>query len=154
MAPNDPATTADADYETYKLLLDLWKNENPIKTNKLQVLLAVNALLISGLQVSGHLVARDSWFVYVAGATFSVIWTLSIGRTSLFQEIWHAKLRGLQQRHATDPRFQLLDTHRERAAAPALLRYFGVVPSKWYLLFSPFVFAACWLILLVIALSR
>ena len=47
------------DYEAYKHLLDLWKSENPIKTNKLQVLLAINGLLVTDHPEVGrvHLVA-------------------------------------------------------------------------------------------------
>jgi hypothetical protein len=127
---NSRAASPDREYETYKLLLDLWKSENPIKTNKLQVLLAVNALLVSGLKVSGAVIAHENWPVYGVGAVFSIIWTLSIGRTSLFQEIWQMKLRQLQDRHKEDPRFHVLDTSVEKRDAPALLRRFGAVSSR------------------------
>jgi len=140
--------SAEHEYETYKLLLDLWKSENPIKTSKLQVLLAVNALLVSGLKVSGTVIAQENWPVYGAGAVFSIIWMLSIGRTSLFQEIWQIKLRRLQASHNDDPRFRILDSSGEKGNAPALLRWFGAVPSRWYLLFSPLGFAVAWLVLL------
>ena len=33
--------------DEYKLILDLWKSESPIKTNKLQVLLATNSILVT-----------------------------------------------------------------------------------------------------------
>ncbi|MBI4520073.1 MAG: hypothetical protein HY701_04510 [Gemmatimonadetes bacterium] len=144
----------DRELDAYKLILDLWKSENPIKTNKLQVLLAVNALLVSGLQISGDVIAAENWPVYAAGAVFSVIWTLSIGRTSLYQEIWQIKLRQLQARHEGDPRFQVLDTSAEKPAAPILLRCFGAVSSRWYLVFSPFGFAVAWLLLLAVSLGR
>jgi hypothetical protein len=144
--------STDREFDTYKLLLDLWKSENPIKTNKLQVLLAVNALLVSGLKVSGAVIARDNWPVYAAGAVFSIIWTLSIGRTSLYQEIWQMKLQQLQNRHEGDPRFRVLDASVEKPMAPGLLRCFGAVSSRWYLLFSPFAFAAAWLLLLATSL--
>jgi hypothetical protein len=140
------------DYDTYRTLLDLWKSENPIKTNKLQVLLAVNALLVSGLKVSGDVIDPDNWLVHLAGAVFSAIWTLSIGRTALFQEIWQMKLTRLQHKWKDDPRFQILDTRQDKREAPALLRRFGFVPSRLYLLFSPFAFAAAWVILLVASL--
>ena len=144
----------EREYETYKVLLDLWKSENPIKTNKLQVLLAVNALLVSGLKVSGQVIARENWLVYLAGALFSVIWTLSMGRTALFQEIWQMKLTRLQDRRKEDPRFQVLDTRIDKRQAARLLRWFGCVSSRWYLLFSPFGFAAAWLLLLAASLYR
>ena len=148
----DDLLSTDREFDTYKLLLDLWKSENPIKTNKLQVLLAVNALLVSGLKVSGAVIAPENWPVYVTGAVFSIIWTLSIGRTSLYQEIWQMKLRQLQDRHEGDPRFRVLDASLEKTTAPGLLRFFGAVSSRWYLLFSPFGFAAAWVLLLAVSL--
>ena len=140
------------DYEAYKHLLDLWKSENPIKTSKLQVLLAVNALLVTGLSVSGQVISKEKWFLYLTGAIFSAIWTLSIGRTALVQELWQMKLRELQERHKDDCRFQVLDTSAQRSRAPLILQRFGSVSSKWYLLFSPFGFAAAWLFLLALSL--
>lgn len=150
---NDLLST-DREYDAYKLLLDLWKSENPIKTNKFQALLAVNALLISGLKVSGAVIAPENWPVYLAGTVLNIIWTLSIGRTSLFQEIWQIKLRTLQGRHGGDPRFQVLDASSEKPNAPRLLRFFGAMSSRWYLLFSPFCFAAAWLLLLGVSLCQ
>ena len=135
---------AQVDYETYKSLLDLWAKENPIKTTKLQVLLAVNALLVSAVNVAG-----GRWYVYLAGAVFSFIWMFSIGRTSLFQDVWQIKIAEVQRRHPNDPRFAILDTAAAQQRARPLLRAFGAVPSKWYLLFSPLVFALGWLAVLI-----
>src|SRR5262249_4658609 len=135
---------AQVDYETYKSLLDLWAKENPIKTTKLQVLLAVNALLVSAVNIAG-----GRWYVYLAGAVFSFIWMFSIGRTSLFQDVWQIKIAEVQRRHPNDPRFAILDTAAAHQRARPLLRAFGAVPSKWYLLFSPLVFALGWLAVLI-----
>lgn len=140
---------ADKDYETFRSLLTLWAGENPIKTSKLQVLLAVNALLVSAVSVSGGFTA-DNWFVYVAGALFSLIWTFSIGRTSLYQSVWQAKLNELKQLYPDDPRFSVLETHVYKKRAKWMLRTFGGISSKWYLLFSPFAFALAWLAVLLI----
>jgi hypothetical protein len=139
----------DRDLEVYNKLLDLWSRENPIKTTKLQILLAVNALLVSAVNVSGGF-KRETWPVYLAGALFSLVWTFSIGRTSLFQDLWQLKLRELQDRYPRDPRFAVLDTSRERPRARLLLRLFGAVPSKWYLLFSPFLLSIAWVVVLVV----
>jgi len=139
----------ERDYECYKLLLNLWQSENPIKTNKLQVLLAVNALLVSAVQLSGGFSA-DNWFIYLAGAVFSFIWTFSIGRTSLFQDVWQAKLRALQDRYPDDPRFAILQTDAAMKRVRWWVRAFGGIPSRWYLLFSPFVFALAWLAILLV----
>ena len=134
----------ERDYECYKLLLNLWQSENPIKTNKLQVLLAVNALLVSAVQLSGGF-TKDNWFIYLSGAVFSFIWTFSIGRTSLFQDVWQVKLRALQDKYPNDPRFAVLQTDAAMKRVRWWIRTFGAVPSRWYLLFSPFVFAIAWL---------
>ena len=135
------------DFETYKLLLNLWQSENPIKTNKLQVLLAVNGLLVSAVSLSGGF-GPELWYVYVAGAVFSLIWTFSIGRTSFFQDLWQARLLELQKRYPGDSRFSVLDNARYRSQARLLVRVFGAVPSRWYLLVSPFAFAIIWLVVL------
>ena len=139
----------EADYESYKILLDLWKGENPIKTTKLQVLLAVNALLVSAINVSGGF-TKDKWGIYTAGAVFSAIWTFSIGRTALFQDIWQAKMLELQNYYADDPRFAILETSAQKKKARWWVRIFGGIPSRWYLLFSPFLFAIAWLVILMV----
>lgn len=144
----DPQNQVELDLEAYKMLLNLWSNENPIKTTKLQVLLAVNGLLVSAISVSGGF-TRDKWFVYLAGAVFSLIWTFSIGRTSLFQDIWQIKLKEIQQRYPQDPRFSILDTAEAKKQARWMMRLFGGIPSKWYLLFSPFGLVIAWLLVLL-----
>jgi hypothetical protein len=141
----------ELDYQTYKSLLDLWSKENPIKTAKLQVLLAVNAVLVAALNLSGGITA-DKWYLYLAGTIFCFIWTFSIGRTSLFQDVWQIKLNELRDRYPSDPRFSILDTTQQKKRARLLLRIFGAIPSKWYLLFTPFGFALAWLVILVISL--
>ena len=148
--PVQPPDLAARDYEIYRMAMDLWSKENPIKTNKLQVLLVVNGLLVSAINVTGGGFTPQKWSIYLTGALFSLIWTFSIGRTSLFQEAWQMKLDALQRAHPDDPRFAVHRTSAERQRAPAFLRYAGVVPSKWYLIYSPFVFALAWLAILLL----
>lgn len=143
----------ERDFETYKILLDLWSKENPIKTTKLQVLLVVNGLLVSAINVSGEGFTADQWFMYLAGVIFNMIWTFSIGRTALFQEAWQAKLRKLRDRYPADPRFSILETKEDRAQASWILRTFGGISSRWYLLFSPFLFAVIWLVVFIFSRS-
>ncbi|HEY8552962.1 MAG TPA: hypothetical protein VIL43_00305 [Burkholderiales bacterium] len=146
-APNG-GDSSDRDFEAYRLLLALWQSENPIKTLKLQVLLAVNALLVAAVAVAGG-PRPDLWYLYGAGFVFSLIWTFSIGRTTLFQDVWQARLAELRRRHPHDPRFSILENAgRERDARP-LVRTLGAVPSRWYLLLSPPAFAAGWLAALI-----
>lgn len=134
----------ERDYQAYRVLVELWSKENPIKTAKLQVLLAVNALLVSAVNVSG-----GNWYIYLAGALFSFIWMFSIGRTSLFQDVWQIKIKELQDRYPNDPRFSILDTDRYQKQAGWMLQAFGALSSKWYLLFSPLVFGLAWLTVLI-----
>jgi hypothetical protein len=144
----EPTEMRERDYESYKLLLGLWQSENPIKTNKLQVLLAVNALLVSAVSISGGF-ATKNWYLYLAGAVFSFIWTFSIGRTSLFQDAWQAKMRVLQNRYPDDPRFSVLETDAALKQARWWVRILGGIPSRWYLMFSPLVFGVVWLVILL-----
>lgn len=148
----DPDEQAEWDYQTYKTLLDLWSKENPIKTTKLQVLLAVNGLLVSAVNISGG-ISSERWYVYLAGAIFCLIWTFSIGRTVLFQDIWQIKLEELRERYPGDSRFSILETDQQKKNARPMIRIFGAISSKWYLLFSPFVFAIAWLVILFYSLS-
>jgi len=134
---------SEKDYIAYKAYVDLWAAENPIKTNKLQVLLIVNGLLLSALQLGrGFHIA--SWPIFVAGSLFCAIWIMSIGRTSLFQKVWQAKAIEFSNKYKGDHRFQLLDTEAAELAAPRWLRFWGAVPSRFYLLGAPMVFSLAW----------
>jgi len=143
---------SDIAFEQYRILLDLWSKENPIKTTKLQVLLAVNALLVSGVGLGDEGFSQSKWFIYVAGCMFSLVWTFSIGRTSLFQDAWNRKLNEIAKNHQNDPRFAIHDTRRECQSAAPALRFFGGVPSKWYLLFVPPAFATIWAVTFLLTL--
>ncbi len=131
------------DFEAFRLLLDLWKGENPIKTTKLQVLLAVNGALISVVQLNDGLVDQNVP-IFLAGFFLCLVWTLSIGRTALFQRAWKIKMTEIAAKHPGDLRFQILDTDNAVKKAPLILRGFGRVPSKYYLLASPFVLSIGW----------
>ena len=134
---------SEKDYIAYRAYVDLWAAENPIKTNKLQVLLIVNALLVSALHVGGGFhIAK--WPIFMAGSVFCAIWIMSIGRTSLFQKVWRTKAIELSNTYAGDHRFQLLDTQAAELAAPRWLRFLGAVPSRFYLLGAPVVFSLAW----------
>ena len=139
---------SEKDYIAYRAYVDLWAAENPIKTNKLQVLLIVNGLLVFALRVGGGFHSAN-WPIFVAGSVFSAIWIMSIGRTSLFQKAWQAKARELSKRYREDPRFQLLDTHAAESAAPCWLRLLGAVPSKYYLSGAPVILSLAWTIGLI-----
>jgi hypothetical protein len=134
---------SEKDYIAYKAYVDLWAAENQIKTNKMQVLLLINGLLVAALQVTGGFHIAN-WPLFMAGSVFCAIWVMSIGRTSLFQKVWQAKARELANTYAGDNRFQLLDTNAAELAAPRWLRFLGAVPSRFYLLGTPVVFSLAW----------
>jgi hypothetical protein len=146
-------TDEEQDYEAYKAYVQLWTNENPIKTNKLQVLLVVNGLLVSSLQVAGGFVAKN-WPLFLAGAIFSFIWILSIGRTSLFQTVWQIRAGEISAKpqYAQDPKFQVLNTDAAERKAPGWLQVLGSVSSKYYLLGAPILFSAAWIVALLYVL--
>jgi hypothetical protein len=145
-------TAEEKDYQAYQTYVQLWKDENPIKTNKLQVLLIVNGLLVSALQVAGGFSA-ENWFLFLAGAVFSFIWVLSIGRTSLFQKIWQFKAREISDRYPEDQRFSILNTAEAMKEAPTWLRILGCVSSKYYLLGAPVLFSLSWVAALIYVLT-
>jgi len=138
---------AERDYEIFRHLVDLWAKENPIKTSKLQVLLVVNSLILTAVNISGGF-KRENWLLYLGGAVFSLVWVLSIGRTSLFQDIWQVKIEGLARKHPEDQRFQIMKYGKEDLkAVPLFLRIAGGVPSKYYLIGAPFLFCTVWLVI-------
>ncbi|MFA4901769.1 MAG: hypothetical protein WC600_03390 [Desulfobaccales bacterium] len=141
------------DYAAYKAYIDLWAKENPIKTNKLQVLLVVNSLLVSALNLAGGFIPKN-WFIFLAGAVFSFIWVLSIGRTSLFQKVWQAKANEIASKpeHVNNPKFQILKTEAAEKKAPVWLQVLGCMPSKYYLLGAPILFSLAWAISLIFIL--
>ncbi|HLP46599.1 MAG TPA: hypothetical protein VK469_11655 [Candidatus Kapabacteria bacterium] len=139
-------TDEEKDYETFKTYIDLWKSENPIKTNKLQVLLLVNALLVSTAHFAGGF-KPGNWFLFLAGFIFSFIWLLSLGRTSLLQKVWQVKAIKIasKKEYTGDPRFTILNTTAAEKETPVWLRALGGMPSKYYLLGAPLLFSIFWL---------
>jgi len=146
------AGRAEEDHASYRLLVGLWSAENPVKTAKLLALLGVNALLVSVLVLAGGLVPGNL-LPCVAGAGFSLIFVLSLGRTVLYQEAWRQKIRDLSHRYPGDERFQALETAMARQKAPAIARALGAVPSAYYLLGAPLLLLAAWIAALAIVLS-
>jgi hypothetical protein len=143
---------AREDYDSFRLLVDLWAGENPVKTGKLLVLLAVNAILVSALCMAGGLEGRN-WPIPLAGAAFSLVLFLSLGRTSLSQESWKRQIRELSGRYPEDSRFHLLDGPPDPGKAHPLLRALGSIPSRYYLLGAPALLVSAWTGALVYLLS-
>ncbi len=141
------APEPDRDYETYRQLLRLWAQENPIKTHKLQVFLLTQAVLVAAVVLNGGLVAGNA-LLFLAGVLVSLVWTWSLGRTALYQEIWQIKLQELAGNHPEDPRFALLKTAVAKRRAPRWLRILGGVSARYYLVGAPLLFTLAWLLLL------
>lgn len=112
-------------------------------TTKLQVLLTVNGGLLTVVQLNGGFGPRNVP-LYLAGAVLSLIWTLSIGRTALFQKVWQIKMTAIASRHPSDPRFQTANPADAIHLAPVWLRAVGSVSSKYYLLGAPILFFVAW----------
>lgn len=139
----------NADLEAYTALTVLWRAENPIKTTKLQVLLAVNAGLIAVAVLNGGLADKNAP-LFACGFLFCGIWTLSIARTVLSQQAWKIKLNEISARHPGDVRFAMLDTGPAESRAPYWLRTLGGVSSKYYLVASPVLMCGGWLAALAV----
>ncbi len=141
---DDEQTTRDL--AVYGQLLELWMQENPIKTTKLQVLLAVNGALASVVPF-----VPPAWsergLVYLVGGVLSAVWLLSIGRTVLYQQLWNRKLAALEAKHPNDPRFAITNVSDVEPSVPSWLRALGGVSSKYYLLGAPLAFSVGWFVL-------
>ncbi|MCK5627870.1 hypothetical protein KAI12_00245 [Candidatus Bathyarchaeota archaeon] len=124
--------------DKYKIVFDLWKSENSIKTSKLQVLLATNAIL-----VSAFFLTEQSIWIALVGFIFSFVWILSIGRTIGYQQHWKSMLEDIRKK---DPNNQLFQIHSAKAKVPI----WGRVPSKYYLLGTPIATTIAWLIAFII----
>lgn len=119
--------------EKYKLLLDLWKSENPIKTNKLQMLMATNSILLSAFFLTEH-----TFGIALVGFVFSLVWVLSIGRTVSYQHHWYSQMEDLRKKYTGNTMFQI---HSVEVKPPV----WGRVSSRYYLLGTPFSTAISWL---------
>jgi len=141
------------DLAAYGQLLRLWSKENSIKTIKFQVLLATNAGLLAVVMISGGF-AHDNWPLYLGGVFLSLVWTLSIGRTVLFQKSWKVRLLSIAERHPDDIRFHVLDANETIRHLPLWLRMIGGVSSKYYLIGTPIMFCVGWLLAWVLTPPR
>ncbi len=139
---------AEGDLQIYNTLLQLWQAENPIKTIKLQFLLASNAGLLGFLSLQND----NLTLLATGGFVLNIIWLLSIGRTSLFQKAWKNKLDDIAQQYPDDARFQVLNITFAEKRAPAWLRVIGGVSSRYYLLGTPAGLAVAWLAIAMIQL--
>lgn len=136
---------SDHSVEKYRLLYDLWMSENSVKTNKLQVLLATNAILVSAFALG----QRPSPWIALAGFWFSVVWIFSIGRTVSYQQHWSKQMDKMADQNKEDTYYRI---HLESVDPPPPL--WGRVPSKYYLLGTPIATSFVWLVVLLYLLIK
>ena len=74
-----------------QIYVDLWKAENPIKTNKLMVYLIAQPLLALGVSM-GDKYGPAAYFFPVLGILFSGWWFFCIGRTIGHQKLWKMRV--------------------------------------------------------------
>jgi hypothetical protein len=125
--------------EKYKLLFELWMSENPIKTTKLQTLMATNSILASVFFLVGQ--PFCFWIAWVC-LFFSKVWVLSNGRAVSFQHHWRSQMEDLRKEHSQNA---VLQIHSVEIKPPI----WGRVPSKYYLLGTPIATAITWLAVIV-----
>jgi len=126
--------------DKYRLLTELWMSENPIKTNKLQMLMATNSILVSAFFLAGYI----PWIPAV-GFVFSTVWAFSIGRTVAFQHYWYSQMDVIRKAY---PNNTLFETHVAEFRPP----FFGSLSSRYYLIGTPIATALAWLAVLVYTL--
>ena len=85
--------------EKYKLLLQLWAGENVVKTNKLQMLLLANSILISAFVFA----PEYNMLIALTGLVFCTIWFFSIGRTLASQKHWKFQLEKISDPEGDNP---------------------------------------------------
>jgi hypothetical protein len=119
--------------EKYRLLVELWMSENPVKTNKLQMLMATNSLL-----VSAYFLAEPTVWIALVGFVFSLVWVFSIGSTLTYQRHWKSQM---EQIRAQYPDITVFQIHSEKVETPA----WGGISSRYYTLGTPIATAAGWL---------
>lgn len=128
--------------DKYKILFDLWKSENPLKTNMLQMLPATNSILVTAFFLS-----ELSIWIPLVGFLFATVWTLSIGRIASYQRRWRSQPEEVRMAFPDNPLFQ---THRNDFKHP----WWGGISSRYYLLGTPLAIAAGWLAVFIYLLAR
>lgn len=129
--------------ERIKVLTDLWKSENAIKTSKLIIFFLATSILASALDIR----SQFGWFVPVLGMGFSFVWFFSIGRTVAFQKIWENKVDTIidSLNKTEKPKYDIFPTLEEKIRIPI----YGKIPSKYILLWPPIIGFFLWTIILV-----
>ena len=127
----------DDDKKT-EIYIDLWKGENPIKTNKLMLYLIAQPVLALGasIQNEGQV---SCYFFSILGILFSIWWFFCIGRTVGYQKLWKLKISQIAGE-------EFFPSEQEKKDH---LPWYGRVNSSVILLLPVIAGALIWLIVLV-----
>jgi len=133
--------------EAWKVLVDLWKSENAVKTSKLMMFFAVQSLFV----VAFSMRTGFDWVVPVLALLFSVLWFFCIGRTVACQKHWKKKADGLFSKFSEESKeaYGIFPTPLDELLFPI----YGRMPATYILLFPPVLTFVIWLIILVFILS-
>lgn len=123
--------------EKYKLLLELWRSENPIKTAKLQGIMIINSIL-----VPSYVITKHSIFISIIGFIVSFFWLFSLGRTIAFQHHWKTQIEDIYRQYPDNPLFDILFRDRR-------FTFLEKVKARYILFGAIWISVAGWLVLLI-----
>lgn len=127
-----------------ELYIDLWKAENPIKSNKLMVYFVAQPMLALGITTQGKF-GLVCYFFATLGILFSIWWFFCIGLTLYYQERWKKKIVQIEGEY-------FFSTEEEEKKN--CFRVFGIMDS-WVVCLGPVMAGALiWLIVLVYMVSK
>jgi hypothetical protein len=127
--------------EKLKIYTELWKSENPIKTQKLMAYFVSQSILALAASKNSLSLLLFS----LLGCAWSAWWLFCIGRTVAYQGLWKAKAVKI------DP--ELFPSEVDKATLP----WYGRVNARVILLAPPVVGAIVWFVFFLyslIALAR
>jgi hypothetical protein len=133
--------------EVWKVLIDLWKSENSVKTSKLMMFFAVQSLFVVAFNKDNNF----DWVVPLLAVLFSLFWYFCIGRTVAFQKYWKKKANDLFSNFSESKEiYDFFPKTDDKSSFP----FYGKMPAGLILLAPPLITFVIWLIILVFILTR
>jgi len=134
--------------EKLRIFLGLWTNENGIKTNKLNYFFLVQSILISVLSLNTTIGLQ--LIISLVGIIASFTLFFSIGRTVAFQQVWEHIIKEILEENKELNVRQLLAVLYRNVKFPL----YGIIPSRYLVLFPPIFTVIIWIIMLAYQLIR
>ena len=133
--------------DVWKVVIDLWKGENAVKTSKLMMFFAVQTLFVIAFDINKDL----NWVVPLLAVLFSLFWYFCIGRTVVFQKYWKKKANEYYNNFTDEMKavYDIFPKPDDKYSFP----FYGKMPAKFILLGPPIMTFIIWLIILVFALT-